>query len=484
DDFWSLRHYVGWVIKNESELPTWRACIKDFYDSLDWIIERRSLPRSIRAVAKRLYNDKEIPETQTIIKELEIPYKKAYNGKYGASIYKTVVHVQEEENVFASASQTKTKNSKKHKVQDEDQCFSAKNQSSNPNIRYKDQYRILVVKIRVFLQMRRNGQHFSGIRSFASSKKWMLKSGRFVEDVPFRLGMECRYHNLVHSFILDPEDTFVKNAFSKEEMDEILNKSVQDPPEIEDEVLKYLNTFSKILCTDLHQEIRKALNTSHPRLGGNFNPQVDFAFDHIRTTVADWLCLLEMQPNPLTLDMPEAWYRINVWWTIDIAFSDIPYTYVIGGEKADAYVRTIGTRSTDWAASEASSKWQGIHDTKIMKDSGLSLPRTLKDIFIHLAGKINYSEPKLQKLVIVGFIHAGSVLIRTNLDCPAGYFYRYTRGNPLEVYMNVKEFGKTLDVLVEIIYAKLLIFQTMQIVNNPTDIEIILKDGNNKLIQN
>ncbi|KAF0470740.1 hypothetical protein F8M41_025289 [Gigaspora margarita] len=305
DDFWSLRHYVGWVIKNESELPTWGACIEDFYDSLDWIIERRSLPRSIRAVAKRLYNDKEIPETQTIIKELEIPYKKAYNGKYGASIYKTVVHVQ-----------------------DEDQCFSSNCEHDN-NKENEEEFGT-------------DDKNFfiNTFNKLEGSKKWVLKSGRFVEDVLFRLGMECRYHNLVRSFILDPEDTFVKNAFSKEEMDEILNKSVQDPPEIEDEVLKYLNTFSKTST----KEIRKALNTSHPRLGGNFNPQVDFAFDHIRTTVADWLRLLEMQPNPLTLDMPEAWYRINVWRTIDIAFSDIPYTYIIGGEKADAYVRTIGTR--------------------------------------------------------------------------------------------------------------------------------------------
>ncbi|CAG8608820.1 3929_t:CDS:2, partial [Acaulospora colombiana] len=111
---------------------------------------------------------------------------------------------------------------------------------------------------------------------------------------------------LVHSFILDPADTFVKNAFTEEEMHDIVEKkSGRDPLEIDDEILEYINTFS----------------------------MKDFTYDHIRTTVNELtLCrlrLLEMQLNPLTLDMPEAWYRINVWRTIDIAFSDIPYTYVI-----------------------------------------------------------------------------------------------------------------------------------------------------------
>ncbi|PKK76167.1 hypothetical protein RhiirC2_188867 [Rhizophagus irregularis] len=190
-----------------------------------------------------------------------------------------------------------------------------------------------------------------------------------------------------------------------------------------------------------------------------------------------------MEPNPLTMDMPEAWHRINVWRTIDIMFSDTPYVYVVGGEKAglacserknryrtlanigptqrkkigkkgDAYVRTIGSTSTDWAGSEAGHKWDGPHGTKLMKESGLSLPRTLKDIFVHLAGKIDFEEQKMRKLNIIGFIHAGAVLMRVSLDCPAGYICRYTRRNLLEVYADVNNFGRSLDVLVEIIHAK------------------------------
>jgi len=44
--------------------------------------------------------------------------------------------------------------------------------------------------------------------------------------------------------------------------------------------------------------------------------------------------------------------------------------------------------------------------------------------------------------------------MRVSLDCPAGYICRYSRRNLLEVYADVINFGKSLDVLVEVIQAK------------------------------
>ncbi|KAG9284923.1 hypothetical protein G9A89_006301 [Geosiphon pyriformis] len=327
-----------------------------------------------------------------------------------------------------------------------------------------------------------------------NSKKWMLQSGRFVEDVLFELGMICQYHNLVHSFILDIEDSFVEKAFSKAEILEITEKENTTDPDIEEELLEYINTFDKGSTT----EIRAALNKPHPRLENGYDPQEDFAYDHVRTTVADWLRLLEMKSNPLTLQLPEAWYRVNVWRTIDIAFSNIPNTLFIGGEviglasserknryrtsgnvgpmqrkligkKGDGYLRTIGSISTDWAASEAGPKWEGEHGTKFIKECGISLPRTLKDILVKLARNVDFSEQKLRKFNVVGFIHAGAVMVLTNLDCPAGYICRYRRGKALEVQADVKNFSKSLDVLVEIIYAKLRILQTMEVMNDDVD---------------
>ena len=48
--------------------------------------------------------------------------------------------------------------------------------------------------------------------------------------------------SLVHSFIIDTEDTFIKN----EELSEIVEKKQeQSIPEIDEEILEYINTFAK-----------------------------------------------------------------------------------------------------------------------------------------------------------------------------------------------------------------------------------------------
>ena len=68
----------------------------------------------------------------------------------------------------------------------------------------------------------------------------------FVSSVCFLSEFDF-FFSLIHSLILDPEDTFVKNAFTEEEMNEIVEKkSGQDPPEIDDNILEYINKFSKV----------------------------------------------------------------------------------------------------------------------------------------------------------------------------------------------------------------------------------------------
>ncbi|CAB4488879.1 unnamed protein product [Rhizophagus irregularis] len=237
-------------------------------------------------------------------------------------------------------------------------------------------------------------QRFQSMKSY---KKWKLSTGTYVEDVLYNLGKKCRYHNLVHSFIIDPGDKFVQSGFTSDEITEIREtKSMYELPKIDDDLLEYIDSFAK----DSTKDIRKALYSSHPRLCENYNPHVDFPYEHVRTTVSDWVRLLEMEPNPLTStqDLPESWFRINVWRTIDIAFSDVPFLFFVGGEKAglatkdrknrgrtlsnigpmqrksigkkgDGYVRSFGSRSIDWAASEAGSKWEGEQGTKTKRNA-------------------------------------------------------------------------------------------------------------------
>ncbi|CAJ0842920.1 6493_t:CDS:2, partial [Entrophospora sp. SA101] len=262
-----------------------------------------------------------------------------------------------------------------------------------------------------------------------NEKKWKLKTGIYVEDILYDLGKKSKFHNLIHSFIVDPEDKFLQSGFTTDELTEICETmTVQEAPQIEGELLEYIDTFAKTSTKD----IREALYASHPRLCHDYNPLVNFAYEHVRTTVTDWVRLLEMHPNPLTQqDLPESWFRINVWRTVDIAFSDTPFVFFVG-KKDDGYVQTFGLRPIKWAASEAGSKWEGEQGTKLIKEHGLSLPKTLKDIFISLAHKVNFSEEKIRKINVPGFVHS----------------------EPCEIYADITQFSNTLDALVTIIYAK------------------------------
>ena len=74
---------------------------------------------------------------------------------------------------------------------------------------------------------------------------------------------------MVHSFILDPDDAFIREAFDEEEMSEMVKKGNIQDPEINENILNYINTFAKV---GLHYHIVLVailliLNVSSPYRG-------------------------------------------------------------------------------------------------------------------------------------------------------------------------------------------------------------------------
>ncbi|GES89089.1 hypothetical protein GLOIN_2v1700036 [Rhizophagus clarus] len=98
---WSLRHYIDWICKYERDLPLWETCLAAFYSSLYWIVKQRSIPQPIRIIANRIAEDKELPETKAS------PFIRPWR-----TYKKKIVHVQREEEIFASVAE---KHSKKQK---------------------------------------------------------------------------------------------------------------------------------------------------------------------------------------------------------------------------------------------------------------------------------------------------------------------------------------------------------------------------------
>nr|CAG8444953.1 8820_t:CDS:2 [Entrophospora candida] len=79
-----------------------------------------------------------------------------------------------------------------------------------------------------------------------NDKKWKLSTGKYVEDVLYDLGVKCKYHNLIHSFIINPSDNFVQTGFDPKKISEIINKEYGNKmPDIDKNLLAYINSFPK-----------------------------------------------------------------------------------------------------------------------------------------------------------------------------------------------------------------------------------------------
>ncbi|CAJ0909361.1 5496_t:CDS:2, partial [Entrophospora sp. SA101] len=120
--------------------------------------------------------------------------------------------------------------------------------------------------------------------------------------------------SLVHSFIIDIEDTFIKDEFTGERISEIVEKrNGQSRPEIDEKLFEYINTFAKVrrLVWPVLKE---------------------------KTDTGPWQYIGPTQQKAI-------------------------------GKKGDAYVRMFGSTSTGWVASEAGQKWEGAHGTKFMEET-------------------------------------------------------------------------------------------------------------------
>ncbi|CAI2189554.1 5745_t:CDS:2, partial [Funneliformis geosporum] len=80
----------------------------------------------------------------------------------------------------------------------------------------------------------------------------------------------------------------------------------------------------------------KELYSPHPRLCENSSPLIDFAYKHVRSTVTD--CPFA---GTITQDLLESGSDSMSGQ----AFSDMPFTFFVGGEKAGLATRQRKNRS-------------------------------------------------------------------------------------------------------------------------------------------
>ncbi|CAI2192918.1 706_t:CDS:2, partial [Funneliformis geosporum] len=265
-------------------------------------------------------------------------------------------------------------------------------------------------------------------RTFNGMKKermWRLSTGKYVEKELFELGKKLEFEHVVHSFIVDVDDVIIRQHFNMTELDEIDNAPGPQEPELSDEIVEFLNKFfHKTRLNDIRKIIKEMI------FDDNYDHEKDHDKDYI--IYALYSLVREIQSESLKDVNLEAWFNCHVWNSIfDQAFGDLKAISVVRGEssslasasrknskrksgerrkmghRGDWILRSVSNGVKDeFGAGEAGKIWVDKNGTKILKEKGLKLPKTLKDMLIKLMDKVDWDVKRCLEIQTVGMIHA------------------------------------------------------------------------------
>jgi hypothetical protein len=97
-------------------------------------------------------------------------------------------------------------------------------------------------------------------------RKWCLKSGRYVEDILYEIGLSQQKERYIsgenqtinylpfyflisicHSFTIDLSDSNIQEAFDEEEWNEVKSTNVKEKIQLKDDVKQLLEALNKVI---------------------------------------------------------------------------------------------------------------------------------------------------------------------------------------------------------------------------------------------
>ncbi|CAG8585583.1 12542_t:CDS:10, partial [Cetraspora pellucida] len=305
------------------------------------------------------------------------------------------------------------------------------------------------------------------------NKKWVLRSGKVVEDELYKFGMKCNDKSLIE-----------EKVFTELELMEIRTHKLKSLPDMPQDLLEYLGSYQLSTISDLRMQIFKSESWKI-----SYNRQKDFDKDWIRNTIDNLIREYEVDSLKKE-DHLEVWLLSHIWLFVDRAFENIEGVQAIRGESCslasssrknrnrrvasvDSIPRKIMGRrgdliirrmSMEYGCGEIGNLYVGYNGTKILRERGLKTPKMMKDQFDDLCVYTKWNEKKIRKLETIGFIHAGI------LDSPAGYIGRITRSKMLTIPSTISEFGaRVLPVIMLSWKAKKIVSNVIEMINQIDD---------------
>ncbi|CAG8664242.1 10929_t:CDS:2, partial [Racocetra fulgida] len=277
----------------------------------------------------------------------------------------------------------------------------------------------------------------------SKAHKWVLTSGKCIEDTLFEHCKELLNESLLHSWIIDLDDREAEELFTIEEWKEI-QRETRKFPEVDETFVESMMRFADV---ETESELRKVLETTSFRNEDEPYVQEDhFDAEWAETVMRKFLMYYENHNEPLKRSHLESWYDINVW------------SHIVDHGLSDIF-------GIEYGAIEVGKKFD---ETKLLAD-GFKISKAMHDIFVCLCRLVNFEETKIRKLQIPGILHLGlkSQVLQMS---PKGYVTILKRDKLLEVPATIEKIKDLIRVLVSI--WKKMIKDNMKIVftvQNPND---------------
>lgn len=155
--------------------------------------------------------------------------------------------------------------------------------------------------------------------------KWILSTGKVVEDVLNKLSKSCLVDHPSCSMILDLDDkTYIKEGlFTQEEIVEMKQKNlIGFVDTLPTDLANYINGFNCDNAKELRAQLLKVQDWEH-----NYDSKKYHDFDWVKHTIFSFVRLYES--GNLKKIQKETWYNSHVWSLIDTIFDDIDTLHVI-----------------------------------------------------------------------------------------------------------------------------------------------------------
>lgn len=325
-------------------------------------------------------------------------------------------------------------------------------------------------------------------RSFSDHQKWFLKSGRAVEDVLYKQGVnsprDSAISSLLRSWIVAVDNSTMKSWFSTAEWDEIIS-SVPRLPQPDTTFVQSLVRFHAVTTVEDLRTVLFSTTSIPPEKTYERNLHIDSFWAD--TVIRSFYILFEALDQPLCQRHLERWYTSRIWSPIiDQCFQSLPHmtlerdeavcratsarknrnrtetkTRAKTGNRHDGILRTIEDDSVEFFCMEVSPTFQGgMTSTKWLIDHG-KLVKTLRDMLGRLVTRKPQSTGTLQ---VVAAIAAGLTLRFYRLIHHRGSVCLWQPEEPNRVPYTVGKLRDLLFLLNKVVQIKAVINESVQAV--------------------